>query len=701
MKKLSQIRVAVVALVASAFCFTACVEDIDTSNRYTFVGETVGSFLENHENIYGKFNYILRRAGNMGLLKAYGSYTCFAPTDEAIDRYLFQQDSIYWTSKKNHDADGKSKIVWTGITSPVLEDLSDSMCQVIANTHIIPEAFLTMEMEGDVVPAMNLNNRFLTLSFDVDEELRSVMFINGAEMIAVDEEVENGVIHTVGDVLNPSTNTLPTQISEMPFLSIFYEALQVTRLEDKMQLYRDETYDHAGEFRADASMGGGPLPYPPYRYYGYTAFCEPDEVFNAMDIYTVDDLERQCRVWYPNATSSDRTSPDNALYKFMAYHLLDYHLLYTRLVFYNMTGNSKGNAFNSEIKFPRASDRYEHYETMQGTMIKIIMPRSLDLEAVDNDGVSRNFKSTIFLNYAQDAVNLSDPFNSTCGKNNIPVNVRVLDPQEITADPERYPKYNQEALNGSIHLIDHPLVYDEDVMAGHVLNGIIRIDWSALIPELTNSHMRWYDGTAGFEFTDDTGFYIPDGYTDRVKYYENCQLSYCTPRNGWDEWYGDLMCCRGQYDFAYRLPNVPPGTYEIRVSAINEPDRGIVQFYVDNEICGIPVSCRIYATDPEIGYIADKATEDNGIENDKVMKNHGYLKLPTTYNRQNGSGIVRDYDHGLRYVVTTKYLTNDHHWIRIKNVSDKTNDYYNHDYVEIVPVGWIRNDNISVFEKRK
>ena len=267
-------------------CLTGCVEKIDTSNRYTFMGETVGSFLQKNDDLYGDFNYILDRAGLMSLLKAYGSYTCFAPTNEAMERYLFEQDSIYRASL----LPGSRRVVWTGITSPKLEDLSDSMCTVIGNTHVLPKAFLTTEMEGDVVPAMNLNDRFLTMSFGVDEDLHSVMYINGAKLTIYDQEQENGVIHTVADVLNPSTNTLPTQISEMPFLSIFSDALARTGLEDSLQLYKDETYKDADLWASNADMNGGSLPYPPNRYYGYTAFCEPDSVFHANGIWNIDDL---------------------------------------------------------------------------------------------------------------------------------------------------------------------------------------------------------------------------------------------------------------------------------------------------------------------------------------------------------------------------------------------------------------------------
>lgn len=684
-----------VAALLATFSLTGCKEDIDTSNRYTFIGNTVGSFLESHPEIYSSFNYILNRSGGMGLLKAYGTYTCFAPTNEAIARYLVEQDSIYRASL----LPGSKKVIWTGITSPVLEELTDSMCDVITKTHIIPAAFLSMEMEGDVVPAMNLNSRFLTMSFGVDENLHPIMYVNGAELIAVDEQVENGVVHTVGSALNPSTNTVPSQIEDMPFLSIFYEALQKTALEDKMQLYRDDNYTESDKIQSDADMSGNSVPYPPQRFFGYTAFCEPDEVFNDLDIYTVDDLYHQCLKWYPEATDPDYTSPNNALYKFMAYHLLEYHLLYTRLVFYNVTGNAQGAVFNSEIKFPRNSDRIEYYETMQGSIMKIIMPRSMDLEGVDSEGNTRNYKNTIFLNYSKDAINRSDPFNSSV--KDIPVNVRVLDPSVILTDTARYPNFVQEALNGSIHLIDHPLIYNEDVMAGYVLNGIIRMDWSALIPELTNNHLRWYDGTAGYEFPSDAAFYIPHGYSDRVKFYEeDCRLTYCAPKNGWDEYQGDLLTCRGTYDFAYRLPSLPAGTYEIRISSVNEPERGMTQFYLDGEICGLPKDNRIYATDPSIGYVPDRDTDDNGVANDKVMKNHNYLKAPITYNRANASGIVRDYDHSVRYVITTKYLTPGQHWLRIKKV-DEQSQYYNSDYFEIVPVGWLRREDLSLAEKRQ
>lgn len=683
--------------IALCLMTVACKEEIDTRNRYTFTQETVGSYLLAHDDIYHDFNYILTRSGKLSLLKAYGTYTCFAPTNEAVQRFLVEQDSIYKTSLMP----GAPKVMWTGITSPVLEELSDSMCGVIARSHILPATLLSTEMEGDVVPSMNLNDRFLTMTFGVDESQHSVLYINGARIVTPDCEVENGVVHTVSAVLNPSTNTVPTQISEMPFLTLFSEALSMTGLEDAMQLYKDESYTDADKFASNADMTGGTMRYPPNRYFGYTAFCEPDEVFHRWGIYNIDDLYRQCRVWYPQATDPDFRSPDNALYRFMAYHLLNRHLLYTRMVFFNVRANSGGVAFNSEAHFQTRNDRPEYYETMQGTLLKVIVPRNCELTAPDMDGVERPFRSTIFLNYSKDGTSAATPFDSKVGE--VPVNVRVMDPEEVKADGERYPEYMQEALNGSIMLIEQPLVYDEDVMAGFVLNGIIRIDYASLLPELTNNHMRWYDGSSGIKFGSSVGFFIPNGYSNDVKIYsDECRLSYYVPNDGYDEYEGDFCICKGQYDFAYRLPPVPAGTYELRTSYIAGSERGIVQFYVDDEITGIPVDNRIYADNPRIGYVSDNLTDDNGIENDKQMKNRGYLKLPTGYYAPYVAGPARKYTHGVRLVITTKYLTSGSHWLRIKNVheSDSGSDFYNHDYIELVPTGWLRREDLSLDEKR-
>ena len=129
----------------------------------------------------------------------------------------------------------------------------------------------------------------------------------------------------------------------------------------------------------------------------------------------------------------------------------------------------------------------------------------------------------------------------------------------------------------------------------------------------------------------------------------------------------------------------------------------MVQYYVDGEVTGIPKDNRIYATDPRIGYVSDRSTDDNGVANDKQMKNRGYLKLPISYWAPAVGGQARNYTHGVRIVLTTKYLTNDIHWLRMKNVNDNDGggDYLNHDYLEIVPVSWLRREDISLEEKRE
>ena len=111
-----------------ALTLTSCSEQIEETSRYTFTGHTIASFLEEHSDVYSSFIHILDRGGRLSLMKAYGQYTCFAPTNEAIARFLHEQDSIY---KASLEDDNPNDIIWTGVTSPELSELSDSMCKVI------------------------------------------------------------------------------------------------------------------------------------------------------------------------------------------------------------------------------------------------------------------------------------------------------------------------------------------------------------------------------------------------------------------------------------------------------------------------------------------------------------------------------------------------------------------------------------------
>lgn len=671
--KHSHLKICLVVL-ALTVCLTACTERFMEGNLYTFRGETVGSYLKAHEDVYSDFIYILERSGEFSLMKAYGQYTCFAPTNEAVERFLFEQDSIWRESLKP----GAKRVIWTGVTSPKLEELSDSMCHIITGTHIVPVKLLTMDLDGsDVLRYKNLNDRFLTVSYDVNDELRSELYINGALMIASDEEVENGVIHTMGDVVNPSANVVPTQIADTPFLSLFSEALKATGLDAQMQEYEDYSYVQME------------VTHPEHRYYGYTALCEPDEVFASYGIYSLDDLYKQCQKWYPNATADDFTNKDNALYRFVAYHLLDRKLLYSRAVCYDIAKFQNGNIiYDSEVMATAKSDRSEFYETFQGTMIKMTRPLSVG-----------TYGHELLLNYSKDLINPFDKYHCTGGRLGAHFNIHVLDPVEVKNDKENYPSYNQDALNGTILIINDILVYDEDMMVGHVLYEPIRFDVSAIMPELTTNNIRWGDNptytlSGYFNVT-----IIPSGYSNHLKISsQDPKFRYLGEFNSSCSYQGDAMNFEAG-DIALRIPHVPAGTYEVRVAYSSYADRGKMQFYVDDVVTGIPVDLALTAQTPIVGWIKDSDTDDNGIANDKQMKNRNYLKGLTTQLVNAGAVTGRNSPNCLRLVLLTKYFGEGDHWVRMKSVDDRGGNML--DYFELVPIGWLRDESISIEEKRK
>jgi hypothetical protein len=96
---------------------------------------------------------------------------------------------------------------------------------------------------------------------------------------------------------------------------------------------------------------------------------------------------------------------------------------------------------------------------------------------------------------------------------------------------------------------------------------------------------------------------------------------------------------------------------------------------------------------PKIGWIKDSETEDNGIENDKMMHNRGYMK--GTANTMNYSRTLnaRDNQQSLRRIVTTRTFNKaEPHTFRFKSVEDVVRAT-ELDFIEFMPIGQLMTED--------
>ncbi|MBQ5817494.1 MAG: fasciclin domain-containing protein, partial [Bacteroidaceae bacterium] len=448
--------------------FSSCSEDIDTSNRYTFVGETMGDFLLNREDRFSSMIKIFEQAKMMGLLSTYGQHTLFLPEDTAVTLYLREQYELYESTLNDPNAE----TVWTGITSPYLEDLSDSMAVVIANTHLVPFAYEMVDMQEGVLDTRNYNSRYLSISYAVVDEMSRTLINNQSGIIEGDNLVENGVVHVVDAVVSPSTNTIAKHISDQPFFSLFAAALQKTAFENNLKDYalqlNGKDYDLGQKYATCFQCGDAKqmsARYPHTYFAKYTAFVETDDVFIENGIDGIDKLIEKCYEWYGREDAENFTSPKNALYKFVAYHFLNRELNYNLMVQYKLEHDS----YKSEGERGLRSDidRVDYFETMLGTLVKVCKPLSSSKpEEYQN----------LFLNFSHRSTK-----QEFMRKH---LDVCIYDMTTFNNMDEKYADFTQSALNGVVHPINRILVYNEAEMQGNVLNERMRFDIASILPEL-------------------------------------------------------------------------------------------------------------------------------------------------------------------------------------------------------------------------
>lgn len=675
-------KIAALAFVPGMLSLTSCKEDIDESNLYTFTGETIEDYLANRPDKFSSFNYILQRTELDKLLSGYGTYTCFAPDNEAVAAYI---DSLY-NDNTNKD------LPHNGMTENSLEGLTDSLCNDIAKFHLASTKVMAINMEN----GMTINTM---LGRDINTSIDSISgktIINSYSLITgMDNELENGVLHEVNHVIRRSNLLVSGEMEKHDDLTIFADALKLTGLADSLTQQSRKLTAPANSYNFYT---------PENAVLGYTIFAETNTTLAQNEIRSITDLiahankvyggcAAQGSGWYDYyrnnniqvSTGNDYANPNNCLNMWVRYHIIKQRVSYDKMVY----------SWNEISKVPL----YEYYETMLPmTLVKVL--RS-----------SKAGAGKLFLNRYEANGSLTDQVGEL-GSESIHQVVDGHSGIEIT-------KQNIQALNGYIHPIKGMLEYEEWVPKG-VLNERIRFDATTMTKELASANLR---GATGAEINALNGgkkgqdgnlggdyIRIPVDFSENMVIYngESTRLYYLPGReNNWNNFQGDEFNSKGNVDLAFRLPPVPDGTYELRVGVSLNGNRGMYQFYLGEgtnnrtkmEALDIPLDERTEIVknmdgtpDAQTGWTLYTAMEDMGVETDQAMHNLGWMRGPLYYTVGKGtSTYARATKESIRRIVTRKELHQGTYWFRIKSALDDDSRQMYFDYLELVPVNVYNN----------
>ena len=683
----NNIRVALMALATflAVGPLTSCSDEPDTENFYTFTGEMMSDYLKNRPQ-YSLFKTICERANLMDLLSTYGQYTCFVPSDSAVNAYLRER----------------------GLNS--LDDLTDADCDTIARTHIVPNLYSTFEMSQDRLPTANMLGRYLATSVD---SVTTEIVIEGLAHVYFDlkdDSVENGIMQPINMVVEKSNSYISDILRDNPRISIFYEGLLASGVRDQIQLVEDPDYDFKSHpkyyYKSHTWNEVGWA--PSTRKYGFTAFVEPDSVylakFQEYGISTANGNVRAlydlaCKIYdpvYPNDVSApghsfeNLTDSVNPLKRFMQYHIMTRYVPGTSDLTALVCKETK-EAFGFDTKLINPIDWYQ--TLLPWTMLKVEqLTMNKDEKGNDCRGTDGGYVNRHFINrrYAAPEYN----YRGALVDNTV----------------EKEPVH--DALNGHYFYVDDLVVFSYDVQ-NIVQNQRIRMDFSTVWPEVMTNDMR-LKGNYAVDDSNSTpddanepkngkNYYFPEGYLDGVTINNNGKLVMRRPHCNFWSWQGDEWNLFGDYDMTFRIPPVPySGEWQLRLGFCAIETRGVMQSYFDGVPQGIPVDMtKFLNSETYLGdrYVIDeslgdykKKTDEEKAEEQKTLKNLGvYRNGRSMYHF--GSGGNKSYFLGNerthRKIVYQGYIdATKPHYVRFRVASDGkqgNNNEFMFDFWEMVP----------------
>ncbi len=227
-------------------------------------------YMRRYPSQFSEYLKILDRTNISPFLNAYGTYTCFAPTNDAFKLYL---QKIGKTSTDDIDTGSLRKI-----------------CQL----HLIQDTISTQKFTDGKLYAITMYGQYLTTAVD---ELGVTIVNRQAAIIQPNIQTGNGYIHVLDHVLQPAALTIAQTVEQNTKYTIFTQALKATGLYDSLNIVNN----------ADTTR----------RW--LTFLAESDSALKADTIHHVTNYA-DLKATYCN--TGNPLNPSDSLHLYMAYHIL-------------------------------------------------------------------------------------------------------------------------------------------------------------------------------------------------------------------------------------------------------------------------------------------------------------------------------------------------------------------------------------------
>ena len=674
--------------ILMAVLFSACSEEIDTTARYVFTERTVASYLVDHEQ-FSEYVRLLQEqkvsevteTSVYQLLTAYGYYTCFAPTNQAIQLYLDSLVIKGLIPQANWDAfpDERTKdsIRSVLVLNSILDGTKDEMV-------FYTQEFPKVNEDFDV---STMADRKISAAYPNKNDMDSICIDGICPISKINRDIEalNGCIHQVGYVINPSNETLGSTLHKYGVnneskISVMARLVEACGLIDTLSRVRDERYEKL--YREGAfpnfkwQLRSFEIEQPEHRKYGFTLFAEKDEFWerelgkSSKEITTEDIVQWiSSHGYYPDAVNDNNyTSENNLLNQFVTYHLLPARIPVDKL---GLHYNEKGYNYKNKSATPTIPV-WAHYVTMGKRRLLRIW------ESAESQGPYLN-RFPKLNNGRQE-----DYHERECTEENKGIFIATDEESGII-----------KLINSIIYPIDEPLVYSNHVRS-ELAKVRLRYDAWELQHEAMNNDMRLVTRTDRcWHFSSDPDKQYFENLTVNSKQ-TNFMLLSGRDQN-WPNYQGDEVLAEGVYDITITLPPVPQqGIYEIRMGVSTySGTRGICQVYwgprKDQLVAqGIPVNMQLGGNSENniLGWERDTDDDDYNAEVDKKMRNNGFMKGPEYIVANAGGRETNRMNAGsTRRIVVREPMSPDvTYYMRFKTVQpDYTTKQLFVDYLELCP----------------